>query len=111
VKRLIRGAVAGAVALVALAVVPGLAAGAGPADATCNGTLAPGVYRNVVVPDNASCRISSGPLVILGSLTIGSGATYVFGTCKARRPGRRVRAQLQHDRGQRHHRRRHDAGL
>jgi hypothetical protein len=62
-----------------LVVVPTVAT-ANPTGTTCTDTLAPGVYRNVVVPDDAVCIIDSGPLVITGGLTVGEGATFVFGS-------------------------------
>ena len=67
-----------AVALGALALVPAFAS-AKPAT-TCTGSLDPGTYTSVVVPDGAVCIIEQGPLTIRGGLTIGAGATFVFGS-------------------------------
>jgi hypothetical protein len=78
VKRLINAVSICAVALTAAAVVPALASGA-PSSTTCTSTLAPGTYGSVDVPSNAVCIIESGPLTITNGLTIGSGATFVFG--------------------------------
>jgi 5'-nucleotidase len=77
VKRIIRAAILCALAL--LVVVPTVAT-AKPTATTCTDTLAPGVYRSVVVPDGAVCIIDSGPLTILGGLTVGEGATFVLGS-------------------------------
>jgi hypothetical protein len=60
-----------------LAVVPAIAI-AGAAT-PCTGTLAPGTYRAVVVPDGAVC-FSDGPIHIHAGLWIGSGATFVLGS-------------------------------
>jgi hypothetical protein len=79
VKRIIRAAILCALALAVLVVVP-TAATAKPAGTTCTDTLAPGVYRSVVVPDHAVCIIDRGPLTIFGGLTVGEGATFVFGS-------------------------------
>ena len=76
-KRLIHAVSFCAVALAAFALVPTLAS-AKPAT-TCTGTLAPGTYTRVVVPDGAVCIIESGPLTITNGLMVGSGATFVFG--------------------------------
>jgi hypothetical protein len=46
----------------------------------CTGTLAPGTYGTVTVPDRAVCIIEEGPITIRGGLFIGSGATFVFGS-------------------------------
>ena len=62
-----------------LVIVPTVAT-AKPSGTTCTDTLAPGVYKNVVVPDGAVCIIYSGPLTIVGGLTIGAGSTFVFGS-------------------------------
>jgi len=79
VNRTIRAASLCALALAVLVVVPTVAT-AKPNGTTCTDTLAPGVYTSVVVPDGATCIIGSGPLTILGGLTVGSGATFVFGS-------------------------------
>jgi hypothetical protein len=54
------------------------AAGAA-AGTTCSGTLAPGTYMKVVVPDGALCS-SDGPITIRGGLQVGQGATFVLGS-------------------------------
>jgi hypothetical protein len=46
---------------------------------TCTGTLAPGAYGTVVVPQGAVCIIEQGPLTITGGLYVQAGATFVFG--------------------------------
>ena len=74
-KRL--GLVLGLGALVAAAffVVPAFAAGG---TTTCNGTLAPGTYNRVVVPQDGVC-LSDGPVTIRAGLWVEQGATLVFG--------------------------------
>jgi hypothetical protein len=63
----------------ALAVgVPGLAS-AGTSSTTCTGTLAPGNYHRVVVPEGGVC-LSDGPVTIRGGLYIQAGATFVLGS-------------------------------
>jgi hypothetical protein len=52
--------------------------GAGAVTANCTGALAPGTYDKVVVPAGAVCT-SDGFIKILGGLTVGRGATVVFG--------------------------------
>ena len=78
-NRIIRSAGLCALSLAVLVGVPAVAT-AKPNGTTCTGTLAPGIYKSVVVPDGAACIISSGPLTILGGLTVGAGATFVFGS-------------------------------
>jgi hypothetical protein len=72
-----------AFAALAVAVVAGLVVGASSLAAagptTCTDTLAPGTYGQVTVPAGAVCIIDAGPVVIRGGLTVGSGATFVFG--------------------------------
>ncbi|HEX6789011.1 MAG TPA: hypothetical protein VF091_07185 [Gaiellaceae bacterium] len=46
---------------------------------TCTGTLAPGTYQSVVVPDGAVCT-SDGPVRINGGVSVGSGATLALGS-------------------------------
>jgi hypothetical protein len=79
VNRIIRAASLCALALAAFVVVPTVAT-AKPGGTTCTDTLAPGTYLGVVVPDGATCIISSGPLTIVGGVTVGAGATFVFGS-------------------------------
>lgn len=45
----------------------------------CTGSLDPGTYHRVVVPENAVC-LSDGPVRILGGLWIRSGATFELGS-------------------------------
>ena len=65
-------------ALVALCylVVPAFAAGG---TTTCNGTLDPGTYGRVVVPQGGVC-LSDGPVTIRGGVFVQDGATLVFGS-------------------------------
>ena len=65
-----------AVVAAAFFVVPALAAGG---TTTCNGTLAPGAYGRVVVPENGVC-LSDGPVTIRGGLYVQAGATLVLGS-------------------------------
>jgi hypothetical protein len=66
----------GAVAAAAFLVVPAFAAGG---TTTCNGTLAPGTYQRVVVPEDGVC-LSDGPVTIRGGLYVQAGATLVVGS-------------------------------
>jgi hypothetical protein len=72
------GLVLGLGALVAAAffVVPAFAAGG---TTSCNGTLAPGTYQRVVVPEGGVC-LSDGPVTIRGGLFVQQGGTVVFGS-------------------------------
>ena len=45
---------------------------------TCDGTLASGTYKKVIVPENAVCFVET-PVRIRTGLTIESGATFVLG--------------------------------
>jgi hypothetical protein len=58
--------------------VPGMA-GAASSSTTCTGTLAPGTYHRLVVPEGAVC-LSDGPVTIRGGLHIEAGATFVLGS-------------------------------
>jgi hypothetical protein len=59
------------------------AAGAAPAfGSTCTGTLAPGTYIRLTVPDGATC-IGTGPITVVAGLTVGNGATFVLGSEEA----------------------------
>jgi hypothetical protein len=49
---------------------------------SCDGTLAPGTYLKVVVPEDATC-LSDGPVIIRAGLFVGSGATFVLGSEEA----------------------------
>ncbi|HEV7997004.1 MAG TPA: hypothetical protein VGP52_12185 [Stellaceae bacterium] len=60
-------------AVIALGLATGSAANA-QSNVTCTGTLAAGTYNNVTVPNDASCTIGTGVLVI-ASVSVGSGAT------------------------------------
>jgi hypothetical protein len=44
----------------------------------CNGTLASGSYKKVVVPEGAACIVEV-PITVRGGLFVGSGATLVIG--------------------------------
>jgi hypothetical protein len=55
-----------------------VAASASPVT-SCDGTLAPGTYRKVVVPPDATC-LSDGPVRIHAGLFVGPGATFVLGS-------------------------------
>jgi hypothetical protein len=59
--------------------LPSLAANSSNAT-TCTGTLAPGTYKRVVVPDGASCVTFTGPVTIKGGVFVGAGATFVLGS-------------------------------
>ena len=65
----------------AAAVLVGAAsvAGASPGVTTCNGELAAGTYKRVVVPADAVC-LSNGPVTVRGGLYIEQGATFVLGS-------------------------------
>jgi len=65
----------GALVAAAFFVVPAFAAGG---TTTCNGTLAPGTYNRVVVPQDGVC-LSDGPVTIRAGLWVEQGATLVFG--------------------------------
>jgi hypothetical protein len=65
---------------VALMAVFSPAAMAAPKTTECTDTLAPGTYHKVVVPQDAVCIISEGPVNIDGGLTVESGATFVLGS-------------------------------
>jgi hypothetical protein len=66
----------GAVSALMFLVVPALGAGSGAT--TCNGTLEPGTYGRVVVPEGGIC-LSGGPVTIRGGLYVQPGATLAFG--------------------------------
>jgi hypothetical protein len=67
----------GAVVASAFFVVPAFAADGGTT--TCNGTLAPGTYHRLVVPEDGVC-LSDGPVTIRGGVFVMQGATLVFGS-------------------------------
>src|SRR5690348_7318208 len=67
----------GAVVTAFVFVVPALAAGGGAT--TCNGTLDPGTYGRVVVPQDGVC-MGSGPVTIRGGLFVQQGGTLVLGS-------------------------------
>ena len=66
----------GAVAAAVFVVVPAFAGGGAT---VCNGTLAPGTYQRVVVPQDGVC-LGDGPVTIRGGLFIQQGATLVLGS-------------------------------
>ncbi|MEP6757855.1 MAG: hypothetical protein ABJB55_01515 [Actinomycetota bacterium] len=66
----------------ALALATGLLAlppASGASGTECTDTLAPGTYRQVIVPEGAVC-LSEGPIRIQSGLWIRSGATFVLGS-------------------------------
>ena len=65
-------------ALVATAFVVAPAFGSG-GTTTCDGTLAPGTYQRVVVPQNGVC-LSDGPVTIQAGLFVQQGGTLVLGS-------------------------------
>jgi len=65
-------------ALVAMTFVV-LPAFAGGGATTCNGTLAPGTYQRVVVPQDGVC-MSEGPVTIRAGLFVQQGGTLVLGS-------------------------------
>ena len=67
----------GALAALLVLVVPAFAARGGTT--TCNGTLAPGTYQRVVVPQDGVC-LSDGPVTIRAGLFVQQGATLVLGS-------------------------------
>jgi hypothetical protein len=67
----------GALVAAVFFVVPAFAAGGGTT--TCDGTLAPGTYQRVVVPQDGVC-LSGGPITIRGGLFVQQGGTVVFGS-------------------------------
>jgi hypothetical protein len=68
----------GAVVALVFVVVPALAAPSA-GSTTCNGTLAPGTYQRVVVPQDGIC-LSEGPVTIRGGLFVQQGGTLVLGS-------------------------------
>src|SRR5438132_6998917 len=65
-------------ALVATAFVVAPAFGSG-GTTTCDGTLAPGTYQRVVVPQDGVC-LSDGPVTIQAGLFVQQGGTLVLGS-------------------------------
>jgi hypothetical protein len=63
------------VVVAALGVVPASAAHA----TECTGSLEPGTYQRLVVPDGEVC-IGEGPVVVRSGLWVGSGSTFVLGS-------------------------------
>jgi hypothetical protein len=63
------------VVIAALGVVPASAAHA----TECTGSLEPGTYQRLVVPDGEVC-IGEGPVVVRSGLWVGSGSTFVLGS-------------------------------
>jgi len=69
------------IALVALAVpFAAPAAEASGGTTMCNGTLDPGTYHRVVVPENGVCLAGDGPVRILAGLWVSPGATFELGS-------------------------------
>jgi hypothetical protein len=68
----------GALVALVFVVVPALAAPSA-GSTTCNGTLAPGTYHRVVVPQDGVC-LSDGPVTIRGGLFVQQGGTLVLGS-------------------------------
>jgi hypothetical protein len=68
----------GALVALVFVVVPALAAPSA-GSTTCNGTLAPGTYHRVVVPQEGVC-LSGGPVTIRGGLFVQQGGTLVLGS-------------------------------
>jgi hypothetical protein len=66
----------GALVATAFIVAPAFASGGGTY--TCDGTLAPGTYQRVVVPQDAFCQ-GDGPVTIHAGLFVLQGATLVLG--------------------------------
>ena len=66
----------GVVVALTVIVIPALAVGGGTT--TCNGSLAPGTYQRVVVPQDGVC-LSDGPITIRGGVFVHQGGTLVFG--------------------------------
>src|SRR5262245_59481690 len=71
----IRGLIVASVAATALLAAATTSA---PPPTTCNGTLAPGTYTRLVVPDGATC-VGEGNVTINGGLSVGAGATFLLG--------------------------------
>jgi hypothetical protein len=66
----------GALVATAFAITPAFAGGG---TTVCNGTLDPGTYQRVVVPQDGVC-MSEGPVTIRGGLFVEQGATLVLGS-------------------------------
>src|ERR1041385_6505512 len=66
----------GALVATAFVITPASAAGR---PTVCNGTLAPGTYQRVVVPQDGVC-MGEGPVTIRGGLFVQQGATLVLGS-------------------------------
>jgi hypothetical protein len=73
----IRLVLASAIGAVLLTALPAFAAAGNVT--TCTGTLPPGTYGRVVVPDGAVCT-GDGPITVHGGIFIGAGATFVLGS-------------------------------
>jgi hypothetical protein len=67
----------GAIVAAVFFVVPAFAAKTG--STTCNGTLDPGTYQRVVVPQDGVC-LSNGPVTIRAGVFVQQGGTLVFGS-------------------------------
>jgi hypothetical protein len=66
----------GVLAATAFTIAPAFASGG---TTVCNGTLAPGTYQRVVVPQDGVC-MSDGPVTIRGGVYVQQGATLVLGS-------------------------------
>jgi hypothetical protein len=73
-----RAALLGMLGVALLVCLPGVAV-AEPESTTCAGSLAPGTYHKLVVPEGAVC-FSDGPVTVRGGLVIEAGATFVLGS-------------------------------
>jgi hypothetical protein len=62
-----------------LFLLPASASAASPSATTCNGTLAPGTYQSIVVPNGATCALGVGPIHVLAGVQVGSDASFVLG--------------------------------
>jgi len=78
VTRRLRATLLGFFGVALLVALPGTA-GASPGPATCNGTLEPGTYHKLLVPQDAIC-IGDGPVTVKGGVVIDKGATFVLGS-------------------------------
>jgi hypothetical protein len=45
----------------------------------CNGSLAPGTYHAIVVPDGATCDLGVGPVTVHGGIRVGHDGTLMLG--------------------------------
>jgi hypothetical protein len=78
-KKLVAMLGMGALAVSVIAIIGSASAAAASGATHCTDTLAPGTYREVVVPEGAVC-FSDGGVRILAGLWIRPGATFVLGS-------------------------------